>query len=151
MTHTSESGAGRARLGMGFGEFWGHRSEAHAMALLALGFVAGWIAVGITMTGMPWLLALVASFVVAAVGLAAYGLSCLFIVGFVPLILAILITVGLEAWWRVCTNRPYVPPPQAPVVHVPTPPPAPAPQKKRGGWLIPLAIGLWIGSTWGDD
>jgi hypothetical protein len=24
-------------------------------------------------------------------------------------------------------------------------------ERKRGGWLLPLAIGLWIGGSWGDD
>lgn len=145
----------RERLGMGFGEFWAYRSGVHATTLLGLGFVAAWAAVGATMGEMHWALAVFFSFMVTCVGLLVYAASCLLVVPLLPLVLISLPTVAMEAWWRVRMNRPYVPPPPgtvlaAPSVHVPAPAPAP-PQKRSGGWLVPLVIGMWIGSTWGDD
>ncbi len=144
----------RERLGMGFGDFWVYRSGVHASTALILGFIAAWAAVGSTMGEMHWALAVFFSFMVTCVGLLVYAASCLLVVPLLPLVLISLPTVAMEAWWRVRMNRPYVPPtPEtvraAPSVHVLAP--APQPQKRPVGWLVPLAIGLWIGSSWGDD
>ncbi|MCA1974529.1 MAG: hypothetical protein LDL44_16970 [Caenispirillum sp.] len=158
MTNDNASGSWRARLGMGFGEFWQRRQDAHFVAAMVGVFLAIWISVGSTMGDMHWLLAVLLSFIVAMIYFLIYELSCLFIVPLLPVVLVTALTVALEAWWRVHTNRLYVPPPPAPALARPArfvspPPSAPAPvqPKKRGGWLIPLAIGLWIGSSWGGD
>ena len=61
------------------------------------------------------------------------------------------LTIYLEARWRIRHKRPYAAPPRTAY----TPPPETQKviivERNRGGWLLPLAIGLWIGGTWGDD
>lgn len=145
MTNDNASGYGRARLGMSFGEFWQYRQGPHFVAVMVLAFLATWAWVGSTMGDMHWLLAALLSFFVAMICFLLYELSCFLIVPLLPVVLVTTLTIALEVWWRVRTNRPYVPPPPALVLARPVQP------KKRGGWLIPLAIGLWIGSSWGDD
>ena len=61
------------------------------------------------------------------------------------------LTIYLEARWRIRHKRPCAAPPRTAY----TPPPETQKviivERNRGGWLLPLAIGLWIGGTWGDD
>jgi len=148
MTNDNASGSWRTRLGMGFGEFWQHRQAAHFVAVMVGVFLAIWISVGSTMGDMHWLLAVLLSFFVALICFLLYELSCFLIVPLLPVVLVTTLTIALEAWWRARTNRPYVPPQ---VVSPPPSAPVPVQPKKHGGWLIPLTIGLLIGSSWGGD
>jgi uncharacterized membrane protein len=137
----------RSALGMGFGEFWSERAFTHTLLWLVAAFIALWA----TLHGgvAPLRGQFLASGLLALV---AVVLSCL---TFIP-VLAVQplawLTIYLEARWRIRHNRPCAAPP--PLPHRLPPPDVPKVmivEKKRGGWLLPLAIGLWIGGTWGGD
>lgn len=142
----------RSALGMGFGEFWSERVDTHAWAWAWVGFVGIWIALYANIDGFTTGIRLFASFFGAIVAFVIYGLSCVALIPLLPLLLLSWLSVWLEARWRVRHRQPYVRPPAPPVRHVPPPPTVtPATASRRGGWLLPLVIGLWIGSSWGDD
>lgn len=134
-------------LGMKLGDFYVQRADTHTFLWLVAGFLALWATIhsGPEPLRGHFLLSGLLAF-------AAVVLSCL---TFIPLLAVqplVFLTVYLEARWRIRHDRPYTAPPPLPYS-----PPPPEPQKviiaekKRGGWLIPLAIGLWIGSSWGND
>ena len=95
---------------------------------------------------------LIMSFIVACLLVVVWGISCIVIVPVILLLLALLpfacISILVEAWWRIRHNRPYIAPPV--VIRYDDIAPSIPPQS-AGDWLVPLVIGLWIGSTWGKD
>lgn len=134
------------RLGMQFSEFYVQRSDVHNFAWIVAGFFAIWAMLYFgagTLQGSPILSAL------AAFALTVF--SCVFIIPLLAIQPLVLLSVYLEALWRIRHDRPYVPPPPIPYSPPPVPRKVVVVERKRGGWLIPLAIGLWIGSSWGDD
>lgn len=127
------------RLGMTLGDFYVERVNTHTFLWLVGGFLALWAVIygGLEPLRGQFLLSGLLAF-------AAVVLSCL---AFIPLLAVqplVWLTVYLEARWRFRYNRPYIaPPPELQQVIVV--------ESKRGGWLLPLAIGLWIGGSWGND
>ena len=133
-------------LGMSLGTFSLERMEAHAMFWCGVLFLSG--GVFLFVFALPvegWLIRLVMSFIVAG-ALAVVGMVSFLMV---PLLLLLLcISIPLEAWWRIRHNRPYIAP-RIGISHGTIAPPPPAPS--AGNWLVPLAIGLWLGSAWSKD
>jgi len=139
----------RERLGMGFWDFAGERLERHVTAWAIFAFSITWARFFVTFnTGSFWT-DLVSGFLVTALIALVYGVACLLILPLLPLLLLALVSIALEAWWRVRHDQPYALPPIT-VLDASPSWEAPAP-KRRGGFLIPLVIGIWIGSAWGDD
>lgn len=134
------------RLGMKLGDFYVQRADTHTFLWLLAGFLALWAAIhgGPEPLRGQLLLSGLLSF-------SAIVLSCL---TFIPLLAVqplVWLTVYLEARWRIRNNRPYIAPPPIPYSPPPEQPKIVIVEKKRGGWLIPLAIGLWIGGSWGGE
>lgn len=136
----------RSALGMGFGEFWSERAFTHTLLWLAAAFIALWAAIH------GGLAPLRGQFLASGLlALVTVVLSCLTFIP-VPAVQPLAwLTIYLEACWRIRHKRPYA----APSRTAYTPPPERQKviivERNRGGWLLPLAIGLWIGGTWGDD
>lgn len=94
------------------------------------------------------------------IALLLYGLASVTYVALIPcLILGLLsawvVGLGLSPQQREAARPRYgasdvsgAAPPPDPVVPSVAPPARPRPATS---WLLPLALGLWIGSTWGDD
>lgn len=143
----------RTALDMSFSEFWSERIDTHAWAWAWVAFLGVWIALYLAIDDFSAGIRLFASFIGAVVAFVIYGLSCVALIPLLPLLLLSFFSVWLEACWRVRHCQPYVRPPAPHMPHVSAAlakfPPAVAP--RRGGWLLPLAIGLWIGGSWGDD
>lgn len=159
-------------LGMPFDEFLAERAAGHFKAWCLAGFMAGWISVfwlmhtgqgsldwfmslllSLILVGMAaMLLALALSIPILLIGLLSETLAgiCLFILLPFPLL-----SVWLEARWRVRRHRPYVPPPVIPVTydrHHDSAVADATPATCGMYWLVPLALGWWLGSAWaGDD
>ncbi len=127
------------------GEFWNERFDTHVWCWAWLGFISIWIR--FYFGDGPQTGSLVFSGLTAFTLMVAYGFMCLVIVPLLPLVLLALLSICLEARWRIRNNQPYVKPPPAPYVVAPPP----VVVEKRGSWLLPLVIGLWIGSSWGGD
>jgi len=133
-------------LGMSFGEFYEKRSDTHNAAWVVVGFFAAWAMLYFgagPLHGLP----IVSAFAAFAITV----FSCLAIVPLLALQPLVWLTVYLEARWRIRNNRPYIAPPPIPYSPPPEQPKIVIVEKKRGGWLIPLAIGLWIGGSWGGE
>jgi hypothetical protein len=134
------------RLGMTFGEFYVQRSDVHNFTWIVAGFLVAWAMLYFgagTLHGAPILSAVVA--------FALTVFSCLFIIPLLAIQPLVLLTIYVEARWRIRHDRPYVAPPPMPYSPPPERPKVEVVERKRGGWLIPLAIGLWIGSSWGGE
>jgi|694.fasta_scaffold30207_5 hypothetical protein len=134
------------RLGMKLGEFYVQRVDAHTILWLVAGFLALWVAIhaGAEPLRGQFLLS----------GLLAFSVVVLSCLTFIPLLAVqplVWLTVYLEARWRIRHNRPYTAPPPIPYSPPPEMRKVMIVERKRGGWLLPLAIGLWIGGSWGDD
>lgn len=136
------------RLGMTFGELYAERIGIHASFWSWAAFACTWAWLYDTTHVSSVFLGLLASLLGALIVTFIYSLICFAILPLLPLLLLAAFSTFLEARWRIHYNRPYVPPPTS---HVQTSPPQPAPPQGNGGWLIPLMIGLWIGSSWGGD
>lgn len=141
-------------LGMSLGTFFSERMEDHLMLWCGVLFIVVWGSLFVFVpSAEDWLTQLVVSFIVTCLLAAIWGVLCILIVPAILLLLVLLpfvcVSVFVEAWWRIRHNQPYVAPP---VVIIPyseiTPP---APRQNSHNWLIPLAIGLWIGNSWGND
>jgi hypothetical protein len=140
-------------LGMPLGTFFLERMEDHLMFWCGVLFLIVW---GCLFAFIPsaedWLTRLVVSFIVACLLAAVCGASCIVIVSAILLFLALLpfacISILVEARWRIHHNQPYIAPPV--VISYDNIAPS-APPQNTGNWLVPLAIGLWIGSKWGGD
>jgi hypothetical protein len=134
------------RLGMKLGEFYVQRVDAHTILWLVAGFLALWAAIH----GETDLLR--GQFLLS--GLLAFSVVVLSCLTFIPLLAVqplVWLTVYLEARWRIRHNRPYTAPPPIPYSPPPETRKVMIVERKRGGWLLPLAIGLWIGGGWGGD
>jgi hypothetical protein len=134
------------RLGMSFGKFYAERDWTHTCLWIVAGFFAAWAMLYFgtgTLHGAP-ILSAFAAFAITV-------FSCLLMIPVLAIQPLVLLTVYLEARWRIRNNRPYIAPPPIPYSPPPEPQKVTIAEKKRGGWLIPLAIGLWIGSSWGND
>ncbi|MDR1461933.1 MAG: hypothetical protein LBI68_02175 [Azoarcus sp.] len=140
-------------LGMTFGTFFSERAGDHFMFWCGVLFLIVW---GCLFAFVPssedWLTRLVVSFIVACLLAAVWGVSCIVIVPAILLLLALLpfacISILVEAWWRIRHNQPYIAPP---VVISYDNIASSSPPRSTGNWLVPLVIGLWIGSAWGKD
>ncbi|MFT4269208.1 MAG: hypothetical protein QM586_18650 [Xenophilus sp.] len=140
-------------LGMPFGTFFSERMEDHLMLWGGVLFLIVW---GCLFAFVPsagdWLTRLVVSFIVACLLAAVWGVSCIVIVPAILLLLVLLpfacVSILAEAWWRIRHNQPYIAPP---VVISYDSIASSAPTRNTGNWLVPLAIGLWIGNAWGKD
>jgi len=138
----------RARsFGLRFGELCARRADAHARAWVTAAFIAVWVALYLDMSDISFWGRLFASGVATLLILFVYGIACIMIIPMLPVLLLMLVSIGLEAWWRTHVGRPYVP---APAPAKPALPPAPV-VRRHGNWLLPLIIGFWIGNTWGGD
>jgi hypothetical protein len=134
------------RLGMKLDEFYVQRIDTHTFLWLVAGFLVLWAAIygGTEPLRGQFLLSGLLAF-------SAVVLSCLTFIPLLAIQPLVWLTVYLEARWRIRHNRPYVATPPIPYSPPPEPQKVVIVGKKRGGWLLPLAIGLWIGSSWGDD
>lgn len=133
-------------LGMTFGTFFGERMEAHlklwyAVACLS---ICGWLFFSMAESVDGWFTRLIASGIITCLLAALLGLVSIVLI---PVLLPLIcISVFIEARWRIHHRCPYMAPPIS-SYNTEIPPPS----SSSSGWLIPLAIGLWIGSTWGND
>lgn len=138
-----------------FREFWSHRLVTHMIGWFAAIFCVGWVVAFVKLLPHFSVVGSVfAGLVIAVVCLCIYGMCCLFIVPLLPQLALAALSVALEWHWRLAHGRPWTPPAPEPYIPPVTPVVMPsAPPRARGGfgWLLPLAIGLWIGSSWGDD
>ena len=130
-------------LGMDFGGFFMERLGAHLVAWLALGFFGLWIAFcfGVDETSLD--VRLTIGFIGAVATFLLYGLSCIVLIPLLPVLPLAWLSIRFEARWRIRHRLPYALFPATPVA-------APAARGSRR-WLLPLAIGLWIGGAWGGD
>ncbi|MDR1163577.1 MAG: hypothetical protein LBM17_07075 [Candidatus Accumulibacter sp.] len=156
--------ARRKALGMSFGDFFSARIEEHVQLWLGVFFLVAWAYLFVYgPSAEDWFAQLLASFIVAGLFVVLCLLSCLLIVPAIAILLILLpfscVSIGIEAWWRIRNNKPYVAPPVvvrqeniAPSVSYRTDYVAPpAPCRSSGNWLVPLALGFFLGSWWGDD
>lgn len=133
-------------LDMPMGEFFLARMADHVkwwFIALCLG-VWCWLCISMASSfgsfGAPFVLSGVITLVLAALGA-------------IPLMLVLMLpslfTIAVEAHWRVHTDRAYMEHAPAAALYKPGTPAL----RQCGGthWLIPLAIGLWIGNAWGSD
>ncbi|MDR3213059.1 MAG: hypothetical protein LBT71_03980 [Azoarcus sp.] len=136
-------------LGMSFGTFFSERMEDHFMLWGGVLFLIVCCLFAFVPSAEDWLTRLV-SFIVACLLAAVCGVFL--IVPVILLLLALLpfacISILVEAWWRIRHNQPYIASPV--VINYDSIAPS-APTQSTGNWLVPLAIGLWIGSAWGKD
>jgi hypothetical protein len=140
-------------LGMPFGTFFSKRAEAHFMLWCGVLFLIAWACLFAFMSSaQDWPTRLVVSFIAACLLATVWSVSCIVIVPAILLLLVLLpfacISILVEAWWRIRHNQPYVAPPV--VVSYDNIAPS-APPQNTCNWLVPLAIGLWIGNAWGKD
>jgi len=140
-------------LGMPLGTFFSERADGHFMLWCVALFLVVWGSLFVcTFSAEDWLISLLMSFIVTCVLAAAYGVLCLLIVPTLLLFLALLPFIGIsilaEAWWRIRRNRPYIiaSPPVAISYYDDIAPSAT--RQDTCDWFVPLAIGLWIGSSW---
>jgi hypothetical protein len=134
------------RLGVSFDDLLGYRLMPHAWGWLVGVGGAIWLALFLGMPlGDVWE-NLFFSACLAFLIVLVYGFACMLWVPALPLVLLAFLSIAVEAWWRIRYDLPYVLPPSLPD---PPEPRAPAPRQCDG--LVPLLIGLWIGSTWGSD
>ena len=131
-----------AGLSMKFGEFYTERFTTHVMTWLTVGFFGLWVAFYSGIEDPSIELRLMLGFIGAVVVSFFYGLSCIVLIPLLPLLPLIWLSIWLEARWRIRYRLPYMPLPVAPTAPV---------ARGSGSWLLPLMIGLWIGSAWGDD
>ena len=138
-----ERAAREEALGMSFGGFFVERMEEHAKAW---GFVLFFVIWGyLFFSALPvedWTVRLVASFIIMLM-LIFFLAPILFLV----LMPFACISIYLEARWRIRDKVPYVAPPVA-SYHEYIPP---QPRSHGTDWIVPLALGLWIGGAWGGD
>jgi len=139
--------------GMPFGVFFSERMENHLILWGGVLFLIGWACLfAFVPSAEDWLTRLVVSFIVACLLTIVWGVSCIMIVPAILLLLVLLpfacASILAEAWWRIRHNQPYVAPPIVISYNDISPSP---PNQNTGNWLVPLAIGLWIGSAWGKD
>jgi hypothetical protein len=67
---------------------------------------------------------------------------------FLVLLPFVCVSISVEAWWRIRHNKPCVAPSTA--IHYKESAQS-APSQDCGNWLVPLAIGLWLGHWWNND
>lgn len=146
-------------LGMPFDTFFSKRLGDHLMSWSTVLFLVVCGGVIVSMPSGNWLIWFFASATVTVVLAVVFGSSYISFLLFLLLLPFACISIFVEARWRIRHNQPYVAPPAAmdtdepdQVVDgdEPSPPSNPTPSQCTGGWLVPLVIGLWIGS-WGKD
>jgi hypothetical protein len=134
------------RLPMGYWALFENRFESHCLAWMGVCACFAWL----------WFAHVFESFaaglVVATLAMFAYALSCFLLLPVLPMLVLSLLSVAIEWRWRIRYNRPVILPPPNLIPYSPlSSDPAPVATKKRGTGLLPLAIGLWIGASWGND
>lgn len=138
-------------LGIPFQDFVRVRSESHFRFWLLVLLMVFW---GILFFQVPqpggWLPGLVISFSTALILAVVYGIACIFILPAIPLLLVLLPLVGLsllaEAEWRLRFDRPCIE-----VIRFGGTTTAPRVSTEPFLWLLPLLLGVLIGSVWGSD
>ncbi|MCL2830322.1 MAG: hypothetical protein FWD77_06230 [Betaproteobacteria bacterium] len=145
-------------LGMSFGDFFQERMEEHLIFWIFILFFVAWAYLFLSISMEGTFSRLVLSFFLT---LLMGGLLCALVVPGILLVLILLpfawISILAEAKWRIGNDDPYIPPPvntnytnsfegaNYTRTAQETPP------QNNGNWLVPLAIGLWIGHKWGKN
>lgn len=145
-------------LGMSIGAFFGERMGAHLVFWGFVLFVLVWSRLFFEPLAADTFGRLVISFIVTCLLAIGIVFSFLFIVPFFLLLLILLpfasVSIIVEAWWRIRHDKPCIATPPTVTYYrekKKRKKDTSAPSQNCGNWLVPLAIGLWLGHLWDND